>query len=120
MVHAIVVHFGLVHRSRVRQVQRLADYIAHQVPADAPLVVAGDFNDWGERLDAPMRAAGLQRARAPTGTGVPATFPSLAPVFSLDRFYLRGLACTSTMVPRGMAWARMSDHLPLIAELALA
>jgi endonuclease/exonuclease/phosphatase family metal-dependent hydrolase len=118
-VHAIVVHFGLVHRSRVRQVQRLADYIAHQVPAGAPLVVAGDFNDWGERLDGAMRATGLQRARAPAG-GPEATFPSLAPVFALDRFYLRGLACTSTMVPRGLAWSRMSDHLPLIAELALA
>ena len=45
------------------------------------------------------------------------TFPSLAPVFALDRFYLRGLSCRSTMVPRGMAWARMSDHLPLVAEL---
>ena len=45
------------------------------------------------------------------------TFPSLAPVFALDRFYLRGLRCTSMMVPRGMVWARMSDHLPLVAEL---
>jgi endonuclease/exonuclease/phosphatase family metal-dependent hydrolase len=121
-VHAIVVHFGLVHRSRVRQVQRLAHYVQHHVPVDAPLVVAGDFNDWGERLDAPMRAAGLQRASArhQSGATAEATFPSLAPVFALDRFYLRGLQCTSTMVPRGLAWARMSDHLPLIAELALA
>ena len=120
MVHAVVVHFGLVHRSRVRQVERLARDIERHVPADAPLVVAGDFNDWGERLDAPMRDAGLQRARRPGGgAAAEATFPSLAPVFSLDRFYLRGLACTSTMVPRGMAWARMSDPLPLIAELAL-
>ena len=39
------------------------------------------------------------------------------PVFSLDRFYLRGLQCRTTMVPRGTAWARMSDHLPLVAEL---
>ena len=45
------------------------------------------------------------------------TFPSLMPVFALDRFYLRGLACRSTLVPRGMTWARMSDHLPLVAEL---
>jgi endonuclease/exonuclease/phosphatase family metal-dependent hydrolase len=117
VVHAVVVHFGLVHKSRLRQVQRLAHYLQHQVPPDVPLVVAGDFNDWGERLDAPMRAAGLVRALGPDGPA--ATFPSLAPVFSLDRFYLRGLQCRSTLVPRGLAWARMSDHLPLIAELAL-
>jgi endonuclease/exonuclease/phosphatase family metal-dependent hydrolase len=117
-VHAVVVHFGLVHRSRVRQVERLARFIDAEVPAGARLVVAGDFNDWGERLDAPMAELGLRRAMAPGGRhGDRATFPSLAPVFALDRFYLRGLACRSTLVPRGIQWARMSDHLPLVAEL---
>ncbi len=117
-VHAVVVHFGLVHASRVRQVERLANFIASAVPPGAMLVVAGDFNDWNEKLDAPMAAIGLQRAQAPEGLRAQRlTFPSLAPVFALDRFYLRGLRCVSTMVPRGLAWARMSDHLPLVAEL---
>jgi endonuclease/exonuclease/phosphatase family metal-dependent hydrolase len=117
-VHAVVVHFGLVHASRVRQVERLAQFIAAEVPADEMLVVAGDFNDWGEKLDMPMAAIGLQRARSSEGSRAHRlTFPSLAPVFALDRFYLRGLRCASTMVPRGMTWARMSDHLPLVAEL---
>jgi endonuclease/exonuclease/phosphatase family metal-dependent hydrolase len=117
-LHAVVVHFALTHASRVRQVQRLARFIDSHVPADEMLVVAGDFNDWGERLDAPMRALGLERAFQPgTGRAECCTFPSIAPVFALDRFYVRGLACRSTMVPRGMAWARMSDHLPLVAEL---
>jgi len=117
-VHAVVVHFGLAHRSRVRQVQRLASFIDTEVPAGELLVVAGDFNDWGERLDGPMQELGLRRAVAPGGVRTDkATFPSLAPVFALDRFYLRGLACRSTMVPRGTSWARMSDHLPLVAEL---
>ena len=117
-VHAVVVHFGLVHASRVRQVQRLARFIEQQVPTDAMLIVAGDFNDWNERLDAPMREVGLERAVAPQGVSARhLTFPSLMPVFALDRFYLRGLSCRSTMVPRGLAWARMSDHLPLVAEL---
>jgi endonuclease/exonuclease/phosphatase family metal-dependent hydrolase len=124
-VHAVVVHFGLVHSSRVRQVDRLAKFIDSTVPAGEMLVVAGDFNDWGEKLDGPMAGLGLTRAvsphRVPDGrAGRPvsrATFPSLVPVFALDRFYLRGLQCMSTMVPRGTSWARMSDHLPLVAEL---
>ncbi len=117
-VHAVVVHLGLVHASRVRQVQRLARFIQDEVPPGQPLVVAGDFNDWGERLDAPMLQLGLTRATAPAGArSGGATFPSLAPVFALDRFYLRGLRCTQTMVPRGLTWSRMSDHLPLVAEL---
>jgi endonuclease/exonuclease/phosphatase family metal-dependent hydrolase len=115
-VHAVVAHFGLVHRSRVRQVERLARFLEAEVPANELLVVAGDFNDWNEKLDGPMREIGLTRAAAPDGPRR-VTFPSLAPVFALDRFYLRGLACASMMVPRGTTWARMSDHLPLVAEL---
>jgi endonuclease/exonuclease/phosphatase family metal-dependent hydrolase len=94
-------------------VQQLAEYLDSAVPADEPLIVAGDFNDWNERLDAPMAAIGLTRA---TGTRVRPTFPSRVPVFALDRIYTRGLACRYTHVPRGAVWARMSDHLPLVAE----
>ncbi|WP_284620339.1 endonuclease/exonuclease/phosphatase family protein [Aquabacterium humicola] len=113
-VHVIVAHFGLIHSSRVRQVDRLAQYLAAQVPGEAHVLVAGDFNDWGERLDAPMHQRGLHRAR----TGIPArTFPSRVPLFTLDRIYTRGFKCVSTHVPRGPAWARMSDHLPLVVEL---
>ena len=87
--------------------------------AASVLLVAGDFNDWGERLDVPMRErCGLQRAKAPAGAiDQRLTFPSRVPVFALDRVYLRGLRCLNTMVPRGTAWARMSDHLPLLADL---
>ena len=120
-VHAVVAHLGLMHSGRVRQVERLARFIEAEVPAQALLIVAGDFNDWGQKLDAPMRACGLRRA---TVDGLPSarvnTFPSRVPVFSLDRIYTRGLRCVSTSVPRGAAWARMSDHLPLVAELELA
>ena len=132
-LEAVVVHFGLSHASRVRQVQRLLQFIEREVDPAAPLLVAGDFNDWGERLDPSLRAAGLSRAVAPMlvqgGEGSPGsqggpdtrpplglTFPSLAPLFALDRIYTRGLGCASVFVPRGSHWARMSDHLPLVAE----
>lgn len=118
-IHAIVAHLGLIHSSRMRQVERLAEYIAAAVPPHAPLLVAGDFNDWGEKLDAPMHRAGLHRAVPPNGRRAPATFPSLVPVFSLDRIYMRGMHCVGMQVPRGGAWVRMSDHLPLVAELEL-
>ncbi len=117
-VHVVVVHFGLMHSGRVRQVERLAEYLTTEVPAQAHLLVAGDFNDWGERLDGPMAAIGLRRARS-GGPLSQRTFPSRVPVFALDRVYTRGLECRSSSVPRGNAWARMSDHLPLVVELAL-
>ena len=114
-VHVVVAHFGLMHSGRVRQVHRLAEFIGANVPDDATLIVAGDFNDWSEKLDRPMREIGLARA-LPQGARTRPTFPSLVPVFALDRIYTRGLECLSTFVPRGAAWARMSDHLPLVAE----
>jgi endonuclease/exonuclease/phosphatase family metal-dependent hydrolase len=119
VLHAIVAHLGLMHSSRIRQVERLAAFVEAEVPKDELLIVAGDFNDWGEKLDAPMRACGLARAAVEGSVVRPNTFPSRVPVFSLDRIYTRGLRCLSTTVPRGTAWARMSDHLPLVAELVL-
>lgn len=119
VVHVVVAHFGLIHSSRMRQVDRLAAFVTEHVPAGAPVLVAGDYNDWGERLDPPMRAHGLRRAASPHARARAATFPSRLPVFALDRVYLRGLRCTGVQVPRGPSWARMSDHLPLVVELAL-
>ena len=120
-VHAIVAHFGLIHASRVRQAQRLGEFIEANVPKDEAVIVAGDFNDWGGRLDALMTAGSLERACVPgDAPGRTHTFPSRIPLFSMDRIYVRGFRCVATAVPRGTAWARMSDHLPLVAELALA
>jgi endonuclease/exonuclease/phosphatase family metal-dependent hydrolase len=120
VVHSIVAHFGLIHSSRVRQVQRLREFIEASVPEGDALIVAGDFNDWGERLDTLMSGCSLQRAIV---AGDPParfnTFPSRIPLFSMDRIYVRGFRCVATAVPRGTVWARMSDHLPLVAELEL-
>ncbi|MBE7417079.1 MAG: endonuclease/exonuclease/phosphatase family protein [Ideonella sp.] len=117
-IHTVVAHFGLTHGARLQQVQYLARFVKEFVPRGAPLLVAGDFNDWGERLDAPMRSIGLARAGGHAGGVRPRpTFPSRVPVFALDRVYMRGFRCVTLEVPRGAAWARMSDHLPLVVEL---
>jgi endonuclease/exonuclease/phosphatase family metal-dependent hydrolase len=115
VLHAIVAHLGLIHASRVRQVERIGAFVAAEVPEGEPLILAGDFNDWSEKLDAPLAAMGLVRAGLP-GVAPPRTFPSRVPVFALDRIYTRGMRCVSTFVPRGTSWARMSDHLPFVAE----
>lgn len=114
-LHVIVVHFGLIHASRERQVQRLGQYIERDVPVSAPLVVAGDFNDWGEQLHKPMARIGLKTfddLRLPT-------YPARLPLLQMDRVYARGLRPVSAHVPHGKAWRSMSDHLPLIVELDL-
>jgi endonuclease/exonuclease/phosphatase family metal-dependent hydrolase len=115
MVHVVVVHLGLLAASRERQIQRLGQFLLREVPAHHRLVVAGDFNDWGERLHHPMAALGLR-----TFEGIRlATFPSRLPMLQMDRIYVRGLTPLNAQVPRGRVWSRMSDHLPLIAEFGM-
>ena len=78
-------------------------------------MVAGDFNDWGKLVQTSLGGAGLvsfEHAQA-------LTFPSRLPLVQLDHIYARGLRPVSLLVPSGRIWARMSDHLPLIAEFEL-
>lgn len=49
-VHCIVVHLGLFAGGRSRQVGALVERIKRMVPDDEPVLVAGDFNDWNNRL----------------------------------------------------------------------
>ena len=113
-VHVIVVHLGLIPGSRVRQVDRLQQFIEREVPPGSPVVVAGDFNDWGLPLRMAMNAMNLRSLdsqRTPT-------YPSRLPLVQLDHVYARGLKPVAQHAPRGRIWSRMSDHLPLIVDLA--
>ena len=95
-VHALVVHLGLIPASRERQVTQRQHYIAREVPRGAPLIVAGDFNDWRNRVSAPMREAGFVEVFEVL-TGSPArTFPSVKPILPMDRMYVRIVSASST------------------------
>ena len=49
-VHCFVVHLGLFSGGRSRQVEALVSRIGSLVPADSPILIAGDFNDWNNVL----------------------------------------------------------------------
>jgi endonuclease/exonuclease/phosphatase family metal-dependent hydrolase len=114
-VHVVVVHLGLIKASRARQVAQLQRFIAREVPPNAPLLVAGYFNDWGALVKRSLSTINL---KAFSGQGQ-TTFPSRMPLVQLDYVYARGLTPIGVEVPRGRIWWRMSDHLPLIAEFGL-
>ncbi|MBU0589369.1 MAG: endonuclease/exonuclease/phosphatase family protein [Gammaproteobacteria bacterium] len=113
-VHVVVVHFGLIPASRVRQVKQLQQFIAREIPAHAPLLVAGDFNDWGTTMSRHLQTIGLTSMQ--NDKNRQATYPSRFPMVQLDHVYSRGLTPQNMHVPRGRIWWRMSDHLPLLAE----
>lgn len=114
-VHIIVVHLGLIKVSRVRQLAQLHAFIEREIPPNAPLLVAGDFNDWGTLVPKALGTLGLSAFDEKRL----ATFPSRLPLVQLDHVFGRGLHPLGLHVPSGRIWRRMSDHLPLIAEFDL-
>jgi len=70
-VHVVVVHLGLIRASRVRQLSQLVRFVQREIPAAAPVLVAGDFNDWSALAPNSFAAIGLQAwhgKAAPTGS----------------------------------------------------
>jgi endonuclease/exonuclease/phosphatase family metal-dependent hydrolase len=114
-VHVIVVHLGLIPASRARQVQQLAAYIAREIPPDVRLIVAGDFNDWGNQMRLALNRIQMHCFDKPGAR----TYPSRLPLAQLDYVYGRGMQPLGLEVPRGRIWWRMSDHLPLLAEFRM-
>ncbi len=118
-VHIVCVHLGLFVRERTRQLATLMQRIDTHVPADEPVIIAGDFNDWREHL--PVHLEHGLREISHTVTGDHAkTFPAWMPVLKLDRVYYRHLDLVSYQCLNAMPWRKMSDHIPLLAQFALA
>ena len=119
-LHCINVHLGLFERGRRWQIHALTERIREMVPLDAPLVIAGDFNDWRSKADRLLQEdLGVFEVFS-AARGRPArTFPSVLPVFRLDRIYARGLNIVDTDVHYAYPLARLSDHAALAATFDL-
>ena len=119
-LHAVCVHLGLDEAQRRWQVERLLALAADGIPGDAPLVIAGDFNDWRERAHGQMLGdRSLAEVHATAGKRPARTFPAWWPVLRLDRIYVRNLHHRPIEMPR-RPWSKLSDHAPLAAEIRLA
>jgi endonuclease/exonuclease/phosphatase family metal-dependent hydrolase len=117
-LHAICLHLALRESHRRRQIDRLLDLIVHEIPDGAPLVIAGDFNDWRQRAHRRLIHSGLEEVHA-AAMGRPArTFPARAPWLRLDRIYVRNVRHRPVKVV-ARDWRMLSDHLPLAAELSM-
>ena len=117
-VHCVCVHLGLTGGGRRRQMQALAERMERLAPGNAPIIIAGDFNDWRNQADDLIgRRLGLTEAFG-VNRGRPArSFPSALPFFRLDRIYVRGFRVRQAKVHFGAPWAKISDHAALTADL---
>jgi endonuclease/exonuclease/phosphatase family metal-dependent hydrolase len=137
-IHCYVIHLGLFAVSRLRQTEALIDAVCASAPPDAPLLIAGDFNDWTNSLSENLRdrlgvtevfdrqlpasrfGSYLRRLAGRGPRKAPArTFPAAMPMLQLDRIYVRGFEVLEAKVLYGPSWARLSDHAPLVTELTL-
>jgi len=118
-LHVMCVHHGLREAHRRHQLARLCQTVLSEVPADAPLVVAGDFNDWRLHADPILAACGLHEVFRSAFGRHARSFPARWPLLRLDRIYVRGVVAARPLPMPRLPWSRLSDHAPLAAEIDL-
>lgn len=111
-VRVIATHLGLSRRERRAQIARIAELLeAEQYPLT---ILMGDFNVFG-----PERAV-LKRIGAPMPLPKLRSFPARRPLMSLDRLWTLPNDFLMSLVVHRTPLSRVtSDHLPLVAEVAM-
>lgn len=119
-VHAICAHLGLMEAHRQKQLTLMCDLIRDRVPAEAPLFIAGDFNDWRLRAHSVLKdCAGLKEAFVEAQGHAARTFPARFPMLRLDRIYYRNARVLLPALLSTKPWSHLSDHAALCAEFEL-
>jgi endonuclease/exonuclease/phosphatase family metal-dependent hydrolase len=117
-LHAICVHLGLFALWRRQQLLTVADYVDQHVPSNAPLIIAGDFNDWSMRSGRVFAQRLQLREVFEHHAGKPArSFPAWLPMLRMDRIYARGFDVKHVEVHSGAHFLKVSDHAILTATL---
>lgn len=113
-VHLLCVHLGLFKKSRELQYKMILNYIKSIISSDDPIILGGDFNDWGSHATQPLvHEFGLHEAFLTLHGNYAKTFPSWAPLLKLDRVYIRHLTVVSAEIMKEKSWRSLSDHLAL-------
>jgi len=117
-LHCLCVHLGLIDRWRGRQLAALNNRINSAVPANAPLIIAGDFNDWRQKASKVLaEQQHLKEVFKVTNGAYARSFPSMLPLFKLDRVYTRGFQVLDCGVFGHTSSTQVSDHAALTAHL---
>lgn len=112
-LRVIATHLGLRPGERRTQVKRLLAALERE--RRLPTVLTGDVNEW-YLWGRPLRWLHAHFAATPA----PATFPAWRPVLSLDRLWTEPATLLATLrVHRSVLARAASDHLPLVAQLAM-
>jgi endonuclease/exonuclease/phosphatase family metal-dependent hydrolase len=120
-IYVVNTHLGLTNQDRLRQAKSLlgSDWLG-RVPAEAALIVTGDFNMTPASLPYRLISNRVKDAqliaKAREGNG---TFPSPWPLTRLDYMFVSNhFTVERLIVPRNTQTRVASDHLPLVADLS--
>ncbi|MGO8754907.1 MAG: endonuclease/exonuclease/phosphatase family protein [Gallionellaceae bacterium] len=117
ILHCMCVHLGLFKRGRGQQFGALVERINRMVPEHAPLILAGDFNDWNNHASHLLaHELQLHEVFDASHGKLARSFPAGLPLLRMDRIYVRGLDIRHSEV---FAWRKISDHAALSATLVL-
>ncbi len=116
----VCAHLGLIAAERRYQVQRLRELLESECDPHAPVIVAGDFNDWHLKVDRIMRdELGFKEVHAEQHGQPARSFPAALPLLRMDRVYFRGVELVEAGLLRGGLWGQLSDHAALTAHFRL-
>lgn len=119
-LHIFNVHMGTAYIERRRQARRLLDEILHTHETSGARIVLGDFNEWTRGLASRLFAAQFQSADPRRYLGRARAYPGVLPLLHLDHIYFdSALKLCQLSLHRSRKALVASDHLPLVADLAL-
>ncbi|MBL1321177.1 MAG: endonuclease/exonuclease/phosphatase family protein [Methylophaga sp.] len=119
-LHIICIHLGVIGIERRYQFKTLFNRIEEHVPHNAPLIVAGDFNDWtGQAEKRFAKQLDLNEAHKTLHDQHAKTWPAWLPILKMDRIYYRGIQPLSCERPTHGLWSNLSDHNPLLATFEI-
>jgi endonuclease/exonuclease/phosphatase family metal-dependent hydrolase len=121
ILHIYNVHLGTSYLERRHQARKLLDEeVLNRGDHQGPRLMLGDFNEWTRGLASKLLHQHFQSADIRAHLGRARTYPGVLPLVHLDHIYFdRALELQSASLHRSRTSLIASDHLPVVADLAL-
>ncbi|MDH5657085.1 MAG: endonuclease/exonuclease/phosphatase family protein, partial [Spirochaetia bacterium] len=110
-------HLGLAGIERIWQAKKLIHSAKHQHAHHLPIVILGDSNDRGHKLNPIFKEHGFEDTCQIVNMN---TYPSYAPIWRLDKIFYNKFLNLKEHRPIKTKLAKItSDHLPVVTRLQI-
>lgn len=117
-ITVMTTHLNLMGKGRQKQYQKILGEISHH--EGESIILAGDFNDWTKKASAIFEEQlGFEEIFKKIKGDYPKTFPAFYPFMQIDRIYAKKVKALDAKVMKVPHKSKLSDHLPLFAEVEI-